>query len=125
MSNRRTPRKRVAATGLAAFPIRPLVLEYPSVTAEDYARPLDRKKPYQRSSEAGADGVARWAADAEWAAGPAPDDQRDAPMVLSLSEGFGRTALPLRTNRVGNEARGECRNCQQVPGAERLSLRCW
>ena len=28
-------------------------------------------------------------AGAKWAAGPAPDDQRDTPLVLSLSEGLG------------------------------------
>jgi putative addiction module component (TIGR02574 family) len=33
--------------------------------------------------------VARWAAGAKWAAGPAPDDQSDTPLVLSLSEGLG------------------------------------
>ena len=43
-------RKRVAATGLAVFPIRPHDLEYPSANAEDLARQLDRKKPYQRCS---------------------------------------------------------------------------
>jgi hypothetical protein len=37
--------------------------------------------------------VARWAAGAKWAEGPAPDDQRDTPLVLSLSEGLGITAL--------------------------------
>ena len=35
--------------------------------------------------------MARWVAGAKWAAGPAPDDQRDTPLVLSLSEGLGRT----------------------------------
>ena len=35
--------------------------------------------------------MARWAAGAKWAAGPAPDDQRDTPLVLSLSEGLGNT----------------------------------
>ena len=35
--------------------------------------------------------MARWAAGEIWAAGPAPDDQRDTPLVLSLSEGLGRT----------------------------------
>ena len=35
--------------------------------------------------------MARWAAGAKWAAGPAPDDQRDTPLVLSLSEGLGGT----------------------------------
>ena len=35
--------------------------------------------------------MARWAAGAKWAEGPAPDDQRDTPLVLSLSEGLGRT----------------------------------
>ena len=33
--------------------------------------------------------MARWAAGAKWAEGPAPDDQRDTPLVLSLSEGLG------------------------------------
>lgn len=35
--------------------------------------------------------MARWAAGAKWAAGPAPGDQRDTPLVLSLSEGLGRS----------------------------------
>ena len=34
--------------------------------------------------------MARWATGAKWAEGPAPDDQRDMPLVLSLSEGLGR-----------------------------------
>ena len=33
--------------------------------------------------------MARWAAGAKWAAGLAPDDQRDTPLVLPLSEGLG------------------------------------
>ena len=33
--------------------------------------------------------MARWVAGAKWAEGPAPDDQRDTPLVLSLSEGLG------------------------------------
>ena len=33
--------------------------------------------------------MARWAAGAKWAAGPAPGDQRDTPLVLPLSEGLG------------------------------------
>jgi hypothetical protein len=39
--------------------------------------------------------VARWAAGAKWAAGPAPGDQRDTPLVLSLSEGLGHAAFML------------------------------
>ena len=34
--------------------------------------------------------MARWVAGAKWAEGPAPDAQRDMPLVLSLSEGLGR-----------------------------------
>ena len=37
-------------------------------------------------------GMARWAAGAKWAAGHAPDDQRDTPLVLRLSEGLGISA---------------------------------
>ena len=48
-----------------------------------------------RSSYAGANGVPRWAAGAKWAAGAAPDDQRDMPLVLSLSEGLGVNAETL------------------------------
>jgi len=35
--------------------------------------------------------MARWAASAKWAAGPALDGQRDMPLALRLSEGLGRT----------------------------------
>ena len=35
--------------------------------------------------------MARWAAGAKWAAGAAPDNQRDTPLVLSLSEWLGPT----------------------------------
>ena len=35
--------------------------------------------------------MARWAAGAKWGEAPAPDDQRDTPLVLSLSEGLGST----------------------------------
>ena len=40
--------------------------------------------------------MARWAASAKWAAGPALDGQRDMPLALRLSEGLGSTALFLR-----------------------------
>ena len=33
--------------------------------------------------------MARWAASAKWAAGPALDGQRDMPLALRLSEGLG------------------------------------
>ena len=36
--------------------------------------------------------MARWATGAKWAAGPAPGDQCDTPLVLSLSKGLGLTA---------------------------------
>ena len=44
--------------------------------------------------------MARWATGAKWAAGPAPGDQRDTPLVLSLSEGLG---LNLRMGRNARE----------------------
>jgi hypothetical protein len=42
--------------------------------------------------------VARWAAGAKWAEGLALGDQRDTPLVLSLSEGLGVTARRLESN---------------------------
>ena len=33
--------------------------------------------------------MARWAASAQWAEGPALDGQRDMPLALRLSEGLG------------------------------------
>jgi len=36
--------------------------------------------------------MARWTAGAKWAAGPAPDGQRDMPLSLRLSEGLGVSA---------------------------------
>ena len=35
--------------------------------------------------------MARWAASAKWAAGPALDGRRDMPLALRLSEGLGST----------------------------------
>ena len=43
--------------------------------------------------------MARWTASAKWAAGPALDGQRAVPLGLSLSEGLGITAQPLRARR--------------------------
>jgi len=37
--------------------------------------------------------MARWAASAKWAAGPALDDQRDMPLALRVSEGLALTVL--------------------------------
>ena len=42
-----------------------------------------------RSSGASTDGMARWTASAEWAAGPALDGRHDMPLRLSLSKGLG------------------------------------
>jgi len=57
--------------------------------------------------------MARWAASAKWAAGPALDGQRDVPLVLRLSEGLGFTFLAeavvvagqVVLGRKGSEAR--------------------
>ena len=59
-----------------------------------------------RSSGASTDGMARWTASAEWAAGPALDGGRDMPLGLSLSEGLAVSftqprafaALPVQMN---------------------------
>ena len=49
--------------------------------------------------------MARWTASAKWAAGPALDGQRATPLVLSLTDELGVTALtqkpsPARTRNT-------------------------
>ena len=57
-----------------------------------------------RSSGASTDGMVRWTASAEWAAGPALDGGRDMPLGLSLSEGLAALLLSICTPPITGES---------------------
>ena len=70
--------------------------------------------------------MARWAASAKWAEGPALDDQRDTPLGLGLNEGLGRTGKgtqPLRELKIAERVSFE-RVLQRWADKKVLSIHC-